>query len=170
MEKKAIRILNCYIKHKKAENSRIEFYKRLDVDYDISDFLNALEEDSRDKARELIGDDTELLLQVVYTLLSACCRRLLMITFNNKTSTGSSIIMKSPRNLRPIVIKSSFFETSYPGFMALTSEERKKYFFGKGILLSTVFYMPECIQEAMTGLFEFLDVIRTLLDMDGSKE
>lgn len=160
-------IINFYLRHKKAPGAKLEFYRREGYEYGTMDFTAALESDSKDDARKLIDGDTGSMIRAVYAMFSACCRRLFDITYVLSKNL-KSITMCSAQRITPAVTKTLFFESMHPGFNDLEEEDRMKYTCGKGILYSTMFFMPDgkYLKECINGLFDMLDVLKTLMAMD----
>ncbi len=167
LSEKEKEIINFYLRHKKAPGAKLEFYRREGHSYGIVDFVSALESDSKEDARKLIDGDTDSMLRAVYAMFSACCRRLFDITYVLSKNL-KSITMCSAQRITPAVTKTLFFESMHPGFNDLEEEDRMKYTCGKGILYSTMFFMPDgkYLKECINGLFDMLDVLKTLMAMD----
>ena len=160
-------LIKFYLRHKKAPGAKLEFYRREGHSYSIMDYVSALESESKDEARKLIDGDTTAVLRAVYAMFSACCRRLFDITYILNKNL-KSVTMRSVQRITPTITKTLFFESVHPGFNDLEAEDRKKFSVGKGIMYSTMFFMPdgEYLKECFDGLFDMLDVLKVLTMMD----
>lgn len=160
-------LIKFYLRHKKAPGAKLEFYRREGHSYSIMDYVSALESESKDEARKLIDGDITAVLRAVYAMFSACCRRLFDITYILNKNL-KSVTMRSVQRITPTITKTLFFESVHPGFSDLEAEDRKKFSVGKGIMYSTMFFMPdgEYLKECFDGLFDMLDVLKVLTMMD----
>ena len=160
-------LVKFYLRHKKAPGAKLEFYRREGHSYNIVDYVSALESEAKEDARKLIDGDNESVLRAVYAMFSACCRRLFDITYILNKNL-KSVTMRSVQRITPTITKTLFFESVHPGFNDLEAEDRKKFSVGKGIMYSTMFFMPdgEYLKECFDGLFDMLDVLKVLMIMD----
>ena len=160
-------LIKFYLRHKKAPGAKLEFYRREGHSYNIVDYVSALESEAKEDARKLIDGDNESVLRAVYAMFSACCRRLFDITYILNKNL-KSVTMRSVQRITPTITKTLFFESVHPGFNDLEAEDRKKFSVGKGIMYSTMFFMPdgEYLKECFDGLFDMLDVLKVLTMMD----
>lgn len=160
-------LIKFYLRHKKAPGAKLEFYRREGHSYNIVDYVSALESEAKEDARKLIDGDNESVLRAVYAMFSACCRRLFDITYILNKNL-KSVTMRSVQRITPTITKTLFFESVHPGFNDLEAEDRKKFSVGKGIMYSTMFFMPdgEYLKECFDGLFDMLDVLKVLMMMD----
>lgn len=160
-------LINFYLRHKKAPGAKLEFYRRDGHFYNIIDYVSALEPESKEEAKKLIDGDSKSVLRAMYAMFSACCRRLFDITYILNKNL-KSITMRSVQRITPTVTKTLFFESMHPGFNDLEIEDREKFSIGKGIMYSTMFFMPEgkYLEECFDGLFDMLDVLKILMMMD----
>lgn len=165
------KLLDFYLDYMKIGGAKVQFCRTDGSNNLIKDFLSRLESDKQDKAKDLVDGDEESMFKVLFAILAACCRRLFAVSYNLNTSSygvtmGPAKTVKRFNELT--VIKALFFERECPTFVQLTPEQRLKFMLGKGILYSTIFYMPDDfqIEDCIRALFDMLDVLAVLFGID----
>ena len=167
LSEKEKELTHFYLKFKKAPGAKVEFLRREGEPYSIMDFTSALNHNAKEDAKKLIDGDTRAVQRAVYAMFSACCRRLFGVTYVLNKSVRS-VTMTSVQRITPVITRTLFFESIHPGFNDLEVEERKKFSLGKGILYSTIFFIPDgkYLEECIDGLLDMLDVLKVLMVME----
>lgn len=169
------KVLDLYLKNSSDKKSKVIFSRDInwgkkdeDPDYTLNDFLIPFEDDVKVLFKKDVSDIPLEInstgLRVVFVLLSTCCRRLFSISFGGK-KRRLEIYLPFMEAINETYVKAIILEKEANSFYNLSLEDKITFMNGKGLLYSTLFYIPDdlVIKRCIIGLFEMLEVLNKVI-------